>query len=465
MTQPTTAPTRRRRGWRIVRRVLAGLLVLVILALVGGYWYARPLLLTGTGYAAHNDCAIRNITGRTDPLTDLPPNPLVPYLRTTVDRDTGTAQASLLGLLSKQTAYYTPGYGCTVTDRKPALKTATAVADGVNPLTTAPHPTATKAVEAAVAQAFGDDLAPAAKTALGTRAVIVVQDGHLIAERYADGFTAQTRQLGWSMTKSVGSLLAGRLAAQGKLALTDAALRPEWTDARKDITVDQLLRMTSGLQWDETYDLGTPITRMLFTEPDMAGYAASLPLAHASGTVQQYSSGSTNILCSVLQRKAGRDGIPADPDFAQRELFAPLGLTSAVLETDATGLPVCSSYLWATPRDWAAIGQFALDNGRWNGTHLLPENWMAQTTTVHKVDQTDDPPFAASWRSNTLPDGTLFDPKLPKDAYWAQGHDGQWLVVVPSAKLVVVRMGFSPKADDLRVNTLVAALAALPQGG
>ena len=218
--------------------------------------------------------------------------------------------------------------------------------------------------------------------------------------------------------------------------------------------------MTSGLAWNEDYDLGTPITRMLYLEPDMGGYVASQPLAHDPGSYQQYSSGSTNLLCSVMRARSGQG-----PELARTQLFEPLGLSSATWETDVTGTPVCSSYLWATPRDWAAIGQFALDNGRWNGAQLLPENWMAQTTAIHKVDQTDDPPFAASWRSNTLPDGTLFDPKLPKDAYWAQGHDGQWLVVVPSAKLVVVRMGFSPKADDLRVNTLVAALAALPQGG
>ena len=139
--------------------------------------------------------------------------------------------------------------------------------------------------------------------------------------------------------------------------------------------------MTSGLTWDETYALGTPITQMLYAEPDMAGYAASQPLAHQPGSYQQYSSGSTNILCGVLTDLADTP----DADLPRQELFAPLGLTSAIWEPDATGTPVCSSYLWATPRDWATIGEFALKDGVWAGERLLPEGWMKQTTTATPV--------------------------------------------------------------------------------
>jgi CubicO group peptidase (beta-lactamase class C family) len=454
----------RRRG-RLLRRILAVVLGLVLVALVGGYWYARPLLLTGTGYAAHNACALTFIAGRDKPETDLPPNPLVPYLRTSTTRsgtDGGVAESSIFGVLAKQKAWYTTGFGCTVADEQPELGAATTIPAGANPFTAASAPTASAPVTAAVAKAFGDELSASDKQALGTRGIIVVRDGQLVAERYADGFDRTTPQLGWSMTKSVAVLLAGVLAEQGKVTATDKGLFPTWTDGRKDITVDHLMRMTSGLEWDETYDLGTPITRMLYLEPDMARYVASLPGTHAPGTFQQYSSGSTNLLCAALQDKAGAG---SSADLPRKALFAPLGLSSAVLEPDADGLPVCSSYLWATPRDWAAIGQFALQNGQWKGKQLLPTDWMKQTTTVTKAEQTDDPGYAAGWRANTLPDGSLLEADLPKDAYWAAGHDGQRVVVVPSADLVVVRLGFSPGVDDIRVNALVKDLAALPPSG
>jgi CubicO group peptidase (beta-lactamase class C family) len=219
------------------------------------------------------------------------------------------------------------------------------------------------------------------------------------------------------------------------------------------------MRMTSGLSWDESYELGTPITEMLFDSPDMAAFAASQPLTHAPGSYQQYSSGSTNILCSWI---AGLADVP-DTDFPRTELFAPLGLSSAVWEPDASGTPVCSSYLWATPRDWATIGQFALQNGRWGDQQLLPKDWMTRTTTATKVAQSEDEGYAAGWWVNQKADGSLVDAALPDDAYWAQGHDGQQLYVVPSSRLVVLRMGFTPELDasQWRTDRLVADLVAI----
>jgi CubicO group peptidase (beta-lactamase class C family) len=210
--------------------------------------------------------------------------------------------------------------------------------------------------------------------------------------------------------------------------------------------------MTSGLSWDETYSLGTPITRMLYMAEDMGAYVASRPLAHAPGSHLQYSSGSTTLLCSIL---AERSGLGAN---LHRELLlAPLGLASAVVETDAVGTPVGSSYMWATPRDWAAIGQFALDDGTWHGERLLPEGWMAASVTAVKAGGEQDG-GAAGWWANARPDGTLVHPELPADAFFARGHDAQWIAVVPSAGLVVVRLGFTPVREEDRVVPLVAEL-------
>ena len=439
-----------RRRW--VLRVLLGLLGLLVIAVVGAYWYARPLLLTGTGYAAHNACALDELAGRSNPAMDLPPNPLVPYLRTSM-ADDGTATTSVFGLLARQSASPVEGYGCTLGE--PAELPARPVLDPTrNPISdqkVVPDPV----VQEVISRAFGDDAAPDEVAALGTRAVVVVSGGTIVGERYADGFDEHTRQLGWSMSKSVANLLTGRLVEEGTVSLDDAGLRPEWIDERAGITVEDLLRMRSGLDWDETYDLGTPITEMLYLSGDMAGFAADRPLSDPIGEHQQYSSGSTNVLCSVLLQKAG-GGV----ELTDSLLFEPMGLSSATWETDETGLPVCSSYLWATPRDWAALGQLALDDGVWNGERLLPEGWMAASTTPQSAPESDADAYGMSWWLNSRVDGSLRFPEMPADAFWMSGHDGQRVYVVPSADLVVVRMGFSPEieVEDLRSNELVAAL-------
>jgi len=443
----------------ILRRVIVIVAVtalVLIAAFAGVYLWQKPILLTATGYAAHNACAVTTVAGRDDPETDLPPNPLVPYLQVDVDGDQTTG--SLFGQLAHQTAWFTEGFGCTLAGERPELGAATPIPVGANPFTEASKPAPIPEIDAAIAHAFGDDLDEADAAALGTRAVVVVKDGELVAERYAEGFDATTPQLGWSMSKSVADLLTGVLVKQGVVSLDDDHLRPGWTDDRANITIEHLLRMTSGLEWDETYDLGTPITRMLYLEPDMGAYAASLPLAHDPGTVQLYSSGSTTLLCDIL---AERTGLGAD--LPRQTLLEPLGLSSAILEPDAAGTPVCSSYLWATPRDWAAIGQFALQNGEWHGEQLLPEDWMAKSLTVPDVEQTDDPGYGMGWRVNPLPDGSLRWPELPEDTFYASGHDGQKVLVVPSADLVVVRMGFTPEADEdpSLVQLVDEAIAAL----
>ncbi len=449
---------------RVLGRILSVVLVLVVIGAVWGYRREEPLLRTGTGYAAHNTCAVTLLAARSDPEDDLPPNPLVPYLTGYVNQGGRSAASAVLWVLAKQHAYYTPGYGCTVADERPTgMGRATKVESDPNPFSDAPAPETTPEVTAAIGHAFGDDLSSARRKALGTRAVVVLRAGKLVGERYSAGFDKNTPQLGWSMGKSVANLLLGRYASERRFTLDQDHLRPEWTDGRSAITLDQLMRMTSGLSWDETYELGTPITEMLYEQPDMAAYAASQPLAHPPGTYLQYSSGSTNILCNWITRLAD---VP-DTDFPRTELFAPLGLSSAVWEPDASGTPVCSSYLWATPRDWATIGQFALQNGTWGDKQLLPEDWMKRSTTATKVAQSEEKGYAAGWWVNKQADGTLVDPTLPDDAYWAEGHDGQELFVVPSSDLVVVRLGFTPtlSSDQWRTDRLVADLVAIGEQG
>ena len=189
----------------------------------------------------------------------------------------------------------------------------------------------------------------------------------------------------------------------------------------------------------------------------MGAYAAAQPLDATPGEVQQYSSGTTNVLCDVLQERTG-----LGTRLAHELVLEPIGMSSAVLEADADGGLVCSSYLWATPRDWARFGQWWLQEGEWQGRQLLEPSFVEWSTTPVEL-RGEDEGHAAHWWVNRRPDGTVRDPRLPADAYWAAGHDGQRVVVVPSADVVVVRMGFDPalEGDELGVEELVAEVVEL----
>lgn len=466
----TSPPSRSRRRRKTIGFSTLGMLAVLIIAITAAFWHYRPLLLTGTGYAAHNACAVTFLAERENPETDLPPNPLVPHLRTTIDESNKSVTATVYGLAA-QTAWYEPGLGCILAKEDPRDALRAEAPDAATPIV--PNPgiqldaygsgQRLESENASVEkQAAGEIDADAIEQAVadtmevpGTRSVVVLHKGKIVSEQYANGFTPETRQLGWSMTKSVGSALAGRMLADdnapAKISLDETGLMPQWTDERSTISLDDLIRMTSGLRWDEEYELGTPITKMLYLEKDMGNFVADLPLDHQPGRWRQYSTGSTNLLCEVLtSRSEYGNQIP------RKLLFEPLGMTSAVLEPDASGTPACGSYLWATPRDWAKFGQFFLNQGRVGEKQLLPEHWIEETTKV--VPAGGEPePYGAAWWVNRGTDGKLRFPNMPEDTYWAQGHDGQFTIVVPSADMVIVRMGFNPdySMDNVKVTELV----------
>lgn len=447
-------------------RILVAFVGVLVLLVTGVAWYLGPIAPIATGYAAKNACSGQLVAGRSaeSVAADLPSNPLVPLLRVAVDENARTARATLVGGLWPTTAWMTDGLGCTLADERPdiaplaPLPPASAEVEWPEGegLALAAKPAQAEALKAVLDEAFAEDRPDG--LVKGARAVVVVHDGRIVAERYAEGFGPDTPQLGWSMTKSVANAMVGRLVHAGELALSDADLRPEWSnDARADITVDQLLHMTDGLAFDEAYDPNTDVTNMLFRPVDAGAFAADKPLVHDPGTHWEYSSGSTNILCDVLHDISG-----LGPEMARELVFEPLGMTTAVLEPDAGGDLICSSYLYASPRDWARFGLWFERGGSWGDEQLLPADWIEYSTTP--VDLSIDEGYGASWWLNQRPDGSLLLPRIPADTFWATGHDGQRVIVIPSADVVIVRMGFTPDLDargwgmDTLVEGVLAAL-------
>lgn len=296
-----------------------------------------------------------------------------------------------------------------------------------------------------------------------TRAVVIVHDGKLIAEKYAEGFNEHTMFAGWSMAKSITSALIGILVKQNKINPDAPAIVPGWSkDERSSITITHLLQMCSGLQWWEYYAAPSDATRMLYKENDMAAYAANKKLKHQPGRIFNYSSGTTNILSGIIRSIVSEKEYYS---FPYEELFYKIGMTNTLFETDATGTFVGSSYCMATARDWARFGLLYLNDGVCNGERILPEGWVDFTTTPTVASCAEDEGrYGAHWWLNasktTEPQGRKY-PDVPEDCFMCQGHEGQYIWVIPSKKLVVVRLALEENKSldpNLFLSLILAAL-------
>mgnify|MGYP001801436680 CR=1 FL=1 len=282
-----------------------------------------------------------------------------------------------------------------------------------------------------------------------SRAVVVLHKGQLIGEKYYPGFESHVPQISWSMAKSFTNALVGLLVDEGKLDINKRAPVEAWADPadpRNTITLDHLMRMSSGLKWTEIYSLPSSATNMLFKDASMAATAAAVPAATDPDAVWNYSSGTTNIISEIIRDSIGEEDYW---DYAYRELFHKIGITSATWEPDASGTFVGSSYLWMTPRDYARFGQLYLQDGVWNGERLLPEGWVdySQKATPGAPRGIYGAQFWRNGRPGTFPD-------IPEDAFYASGYQGQAIFIIPSKDLVVVRLGFTA-SDNFDFNSLV----------
>jgi CubicO group peptidase (beta-lactamase class C family) len=472
-----------RRGARVVKRLSRislwlGAVALVVLSV--GYLtplgpYAVSALPVDAGMAAQLTCAGVFVSGRS--LDDvvahdiLRLSPLTKWNKYELDRNARTVTVTVFGLESR-TSYYRPDIGCTLLVDSD-IKTLDRQAQGIpvppaaprldawpkgDTVEIAPNP----ALERAVADSFSDDNAA---HDIDTRAIVVVHDGRIVAERYAPGFDKDTRLLGWSMSKSVTASLIGTLIASGALKLDAPAPVQEWTvagDKRHAITLRNLLTMSSGLAFKEAYDPGTDATTMLFLGHDMAGYAATRPLAHKPGTVWAYSSGTANILSRIAFQKSGGT-LAAYEAYARAHVFGPAGMTSAVFEPDETGNFVGSSYLYASARDWARFGLMILNRGTIDGVRVLPQSFTDFVCTPAPADPSKG--YGAQfWLNGLDKPGLRGFPHLPADYCAAEGFNDEFVAIFPSRKAVIVRLGWTVNDHSFSLDKHFAAiLAALPK--
>lgn len=300
-----------------------------------------------------------------------------------------------------------------------------------------------------------------------TRALLVLSGGRIVAERYGEGYGRDTRLLGWSMAKTVTGVMIGQLVADGRLRLNETAPVAAWQrsgDPRGEITLRQLLQMRSGLRHSEG---ATPVyasdeVRMLFLDgrDDMAAYAEAQPLEAEPGRKFEYSSASTIILADIAARSLTESRDPAFrrravQDYLRTRLLEPVGMRSAVVEFDAAGTLIGSSLMHATARDWAKFGEFLRNGGAVRGAQIVPRGWI----DFMKTPSPRNPAYGAQlWLNRATKDGDdmLFADRAPPSTFACIGHLGQYVIVSPSQKLTLVRLGKTDGPQRARLQQHLA---------
>lgn len=429
--------------------MLKKILLILILLLLAGFIYFRMVLYpqfpVANGYAAKKMCACTFISDRQQAsiqAEDLGLSPL-DMTKTVIDHEQKSATSSIFGLGSR-TAVFRNDAGCILLDGKDDhqidLKITRPQIDpqakwplgNQTQYDSLPLEVNTTKLNAAIKNAFDPEFAMTTKK---TRAVVVSYRGQIIGEQYAQGYNEETELLGWSMAKSITSTLIGILIKEGHFNLDDNHLFPEWTDERKNITLRQLLHMESGLAFSEEYASISDATQMLFTSENSIDIPLNNPLAHKPGTHWSYSSGTTNLLFELIRNHL-KDK-PAYLAYPYKELFNKIGMNSSVSKTAESGRFIGSSYLYASPKDWAKFGYLYLKEGNWNGAQIVDTSWV---DFVRTPSPNSNGGYGGQFWLNV--DHAAYK-NLPEDMYSCNGHDGQFVYIFPSHDLIVVRMGLS----------------------
>ena len=451
-----------------------------ILLLLRAAIFVADAGLIGAGYAAKQLCSgvfVARLPERFVVDTDVLPRlatvgPFAQLLDYSLDRRAGKVSASLLG--QRVVAEYQPETGCTLVQQqareyglpvpsrtslstltdisaaqRPDATSADAAAD--EPNSTPPLPALTGALDGALNNAFAESITGNRNTL----AVVVLHRGQRIAARYADSVTVSTPMQGWSMNKSLMATFIGYQVDSGKLSLESSvidALEKQRSDAaiigRVDttLTLGHLLSMTSGFDFSERYFPGDDVTDMLYQQPAMWLSAPRTGHRDPPGTRFAYSSGDINLASLIWQQSLEEEPYT---DWLSSNFSQPLGLAEMVLEPDASGIQVGSSYAYLTADDWARMGQLRLD--AWHGrSDTISQAWQRQAVTPGTAINGEI--YGLGFWLNT--DRRAF-PHAPPSAFYAGGNSGQFVVVLPEQELVVVRLGLTLDESQADVDSLL----------
>lgn len=445
----------------MIRNILIALVITVIAAGTYGVNFLRDVEAIAAGYISQTVCTNVVMLGRDQ--TEVEAKDLTAQqrkiARSTVKGDVVETTVRIGPVSYTEYSLHRPGLGCSVlagrhmeTTRAIALDERVEHESSFTPVVPA-WPGIDKNVpnvdwgrlDSTIANAFKETTEDIEK-AQNTRAVLVSYRGKLIAERYADGFDGDTPQRGMSMTKSATATLIGILVQQGRLDLNAPAPVDGWSeldDGRSRVTTHHLLSMTAGFDYQENSsgveDQRNLLKTMLYATPDAPGFAALTPLQGEPGNSWAYQT-----VHSVLLQQVVRNVIADDQQyfrFPQQQLFDKLGMKSSFFQADADGTFIGGASMYASGRDWMKLGLLYLHDGVHLGERILPEGWVKYATTASEPSLKTRPYGAQIWLNSPAPQ-QLF-PGMPEDAYAFQGHFGQYVIVVPSLELVVVRMGMT----------------------
>ncbi|MCI5055417.1 MAG: beta-lactamase family protein [Flavobacteriales bacterium] len=432
------------------KKIVRGILLFLVIGLILGYNYISKALPIANGYAAKTVCSCLFLSNRN--LDDIKSQELskLSYVNIEVNQAEKFVESDAFGFY-KRKAIYRDGLGCTLLydgsfeEVEPPNRTS-------NGLDTIPWPYGSR-MDSAYASFDNIDM-ELLKLAIDnnfnetdlnnkkrTRAVLVIHKDKIVSERYGEGFNKNTRQTGWSMTKSIVNALIGITVKEQNLNIKEEIGRKYWNDERSSITWDHLLRMSSGLDFEEEYGKPSDATNMLFNSQGAYSVAIKSKLGAQPDDVWYYSSGTTNLLSKFLAdtlQSLGLDHV--NQPYAK--LFDKLGMSSAVMELDVTGNFVGSSFCFATARDWAKFGLLYLKDGWWNGEQILPDNWVEYSKTP--TPKSDKGQYGAQFWLNAGLEKDGNDrrwPNLPRDIFFASGFEGQKIFIIPSYDLVIVRLG------------------------
>jgi len=445
-----------------MKRKLKWLAGVAILCSIGfGVYFLNGALPIGTGYSAKYICSQVFLADRDPELVFekevKPTHLLFQLVKPRVNYENKTVTSKAFGFWKPMTAVYRKGCGCTLAvdasldelrDQTKQLslpelqRSETSWPWGsIVDLEILPEQVDKDRLKIALDNAFAE---PGPDTRRNTQAIVVVLGDQVIAEKYAPGFTRDTPLLGWSMAKSVTNTLVGVLVKDQALDIHSTAPVDEWKkpgDPRNEITLDMMLRMSTGLSFEESYAPFKDATTMLYASRSMASFAQAKPLAFDPETKWYYSSGTTNMIAKIVTDKVG-GSLALFHKFSRERLFHKIKAFSAVIEPDASGSFVGSSYMFATARDWARFGLLLKNDGVWDGEKVLPDGWVAYST--RPTPKAPMGQYGAHFWLNAgdqdNPENRKF-PSLPRDLYYCGGFNGQIVAVIPSRDLVVVRLG------------------------